>query len=169
MTLSIRRAPERQGAAAFHVPTMDVGFDFQREILARGFRPAVLRQYDSTEAQRMFSAQARGEDALNPRRTRRSGQSLVDAEAAAVAALGQSMGATPADAGATAHWLEQRNHVPSFRQFIENGVVLDTIEIAATWDKVHGIYETAIAGLREVPGHPHGVRAQLAQLIARGN
>jgi alkyldihydroxyacetonephosphate synthase len=30
--------------------------------------------------------------------------------------------------------------------------VVDTIEIAATWDRVNGIYEAAIASLKKVPG-----------------
>jgi alkyldihydroxyacetonephosphate synthase len=167
VTLSIRRAPEKRIGIAFHVPDMDAGFELQREILQRGFRPVVLRQYDHTEAARMFSAQARGEDALllavheGPR-------GVVDAEASGVADLARSLGAALASPAATDHWLAERNHVPSFRQFLENGVILDTIEIAATWDTIGGIYRAAVAALRAVPGmltasahSSHGYRSGL--------
>src|SRR6185295_13031271 len=62
VTLSIRRAPERQVGAAFHFPTLEAGIDVQREIVQRGWSPVVLRQYDSIESQRMFGSYARGED-----------------------------------------------------------------------------------------------------------
>ena len=61
--LGATRAGEA-GRAAYHVATMDAGFEVQRELLQRGLSPVVLRQYDATEAQRMFSKYARGEDSL---------------------------------------------------------------------------------------------------------
>jgi alkyldihydroxyacetonephosphate synthase len=151
VTFSIRRAPERRVGAAFHLPTMDAGFELQREIVQRGWAPVVLRQYDTVEAQRMFQAQARGEEPLLL--AVHEGPAVkVEAEARAVAEIALAGGATLADAQATDHWLAERNHVPSFRQFLENGVILDTIEIAATWEKIGGIYRAAVDSLKSVPG-----------------
>lgn len=167
VTFSVRRTPEKRRCAAFHLPTMDAGFDVQRELLQRGHQPVVLRQYDSTEAQRMFSKYARGGDSLllvvfeGP-------ASRVDAESAAADAVALELGAARADEHATEHWLAERNHVPTFRQFLENGVILDTIEIAAPWDRIGGIYRAAVASLREVSGiltasahSSHGYRSGL--------
>jgi alkyldihydroxyacetonephosphate synthase len=151
VTLSIRRAPEKRVGAAFHVPSMDDGFELQREILQSGFSPPVLRQYDAIESERMFSAYSR------------SGQCLlivfhegpaarVDAEASAIANIAARHSGTPAPEEAAEHWLAERNHVPTFGQFFQNGVVLDTIEMAATWDKIGPIYRAALASLGEVPG-----------------
>jgi alkyldihydroxyacetonephosphate synthase len=111
----------------------------------------VLRQYDVVETERMFSPYASGSQGLlvavfegpAPR---------VDAEVMAVTALLTERGAKIAPAAAATHWLEQRNHVPSFDQFLANGVVVDTIEIAATWDRITPIYDAAIASLGKVPG-----------------
>jgi alkyldihydroxyacetonephosphate synthase len=167
VTLSVRRAPEKRVAVAYHVPSLETGFEVQRELLQRGHRPPALRQYDSIESERMFSPYAENGKGLlivvheGPAR-------VVDAEAAAVADLARERGATPADAKAAEHWLAERNHVPTFGQFFENGVVLDTIEVAATWDKVGGIYEAALASLAEVNGmlaasahSSHGYRSGL--------
>jgi alkyldihydroxyacetonephosphate synthase len=167
VTLSLRRAPEKRTCAAFFTHSMEDGFALQREILQRGFQPPVLRQYDAIESERMFSAYARSGECLlvvvheGPR-------GRVDAEAAAVSAVASQMGAAPAAAEAAEHWLSERNHVPTFGQFFENGIVLDTIEIAALWDRIGPIYRAAIAALGSVPGiltasahSSHGYRSGL--------
>jgi len=35
--------------------------------------------------------------------------------------------------------------------FIERGFVLDTIEVAAEWDRIHALYSEVVAALRTVP------------------
>ena len=41
--------------------------------------------------------------------------------------------------------------MPSFRELNERGLVVDTIEVAATWDRVMPLYQAAVASLREQP------------------
>jgi len=151
VTFSIRRTPEKRILAAYHVPTMAAGFEFQREMMQRGLAPAVLRQYDSIEAQRMFSKWARGEDSLLLV-VHEGAAEKTEAEASAVSRLSARFRADPSDPEATEHWLAERNHVPSFKQFLDNGVIVDTIEIAATWDRIEGIYDAAVESLRAVSG-----------------
>jgi alkyldihydroxyacetonephosphate synthase len=151
VTFSLRRAAERQIAAAFHVGGMEQGLELQREVVQRGWQPVVMRQYDTVEAQRMFSKWARGDDALLLV-VHEGPAAKAEAEAAGVAATAAELGADPAGEEATRHWLAERNHVPTFQSFIDNGVVVDTIEIAATWSRIGGIYRAAIASLGEVPG-----------------
>lgn len=62
------------------------------------------------------------------------------------------LGGEPASAEAVDHWLTHRNRVPSFGEFLEKGIVLDTIEVAATWDRVMPLYRTAVASLQGVEG-----------------
>ncbi|HVU01938.1 MAG TPA: FAD-binding oxidoreductase [Polyangiaceae bacterium] len=151
VTFSVRRAPEKRTGIAFHVRSLEAGLELQREILQSGHCPVVLRQYDATESERMFSKYARGSDGLllvvseGP-------ASRVDAEVNGITALAVKHGATTADSHAVEHWLAERNHVPSFEQFLKNGVIVDTIEIASTWDRIARIYHDAIAGLSAVPG-----------------
>ena len=49
-------------------------------------------------------------------------------------------------------WLGHRNQVPGFRGFLEKGIVLDTIEVAATWGRVAELYERVTASIAELPG-----------------
>jgi alkyldihydroxyacetonephosphate synthase len=78
--------------------------------------------------------------------------SLVEAQTTAVDATCQAAGGSPADPASVDQWLAKRNHVPGFREFLERGVVVDTIEVACTWDKVLPLYDRVTASLGEVPG-----------------
>ena len=151
VTLSLRRSPEKRAASAFHLESMAAGFELQREIVQRGWAPVVVRQYDSTEAQRMFSAYARQGSVLlllahegpAPR---------VDAETTAIAGIARGLGAESASPEAVGHWLAERNKVPTFKSFLESGIILDTIEVAATWDRIEEIYRRSVEALRQIPG-----------------
>ena len=64
-----------------------------------------------------------------------------------ITAAGVAAGEAP-----VVHWLAERNHVPGFRGFLEKGIVLDTIEIACTWDRVAALYDRTTAALAGVSG-----------------
>jgi alkyldihydroxyacetonephosphate synthase len=76
----------------------------------------------------------------------------VDAEHPAVEASCRESGGVVADPAAVTQWLSHRNQVPSFRSFLEEGVVVDTIEVAATWSRLPAVYAGVVASLGEVPG-----------------
>jgi hypothetical protein len=42
--------------------------------------------------------------------------------------------------------------VPSWNFFLDREMMVDTIEIAATWDRVATLYDAVVAGLGSVPG-----------------
>ena len=50
------------------------------------------------------------------------------------------------------HWLGHRNRVPSWESLLGNGLVVDTIEVAATWDRVGPLYGAVTEAIRAVPG-----------------
>lgn len=151
VTFSVRRAPESRAVSVFHVSTMAAGFDIQREIIQRGHAPPAMRQYDAVEAGRMFSAYAKDGAPLLLAVHEGPGQ-RVAAEVSAVDQVARSAGASPGAPEAAHHWLEERNHVPTFHQFLENGIVVDTIEVAATWTSIGNVYEAATRALSAVPG-----------------
>jgi alkyldihydroxyacetonephosphate synthase len=50
------------------------------------------------------------------------------------------------------HWLETRNDVHLFDQLTAMGIIVDTIEVAAGWNRIGDVYEQVTARLRaEVP------------------
>ena len=50
------------------------------------------------------------------------------------------------------HWLGHRNNVPPWNFILDRGIVADTVEISATWDRIAAIYDAAVAGLKAIPG-----------------
>ncbi len=150
VTFSLKRKPEAQDYSAYLVADMAQGFEFQRELLQAEWRPPVMRQYDAVEAQRSFAAHAKPDHGIlilvhEGPRTR------VAAEREATEALARHAGLTPADASAVTGWLDHRNVVPHWRDFLEKRIVVDTAEISASWDRIDTIYDRVIASLREVP------------------
>jgi alkyldihydroxyacetonephosphate synthase len=148
VTLSLRRAAEARALSAFEAPDMRAGFALQREMIQSGWRPPVVRQYDERESRRLDVRAS----ACLMLMIHEGPAALVQAETAAVAALAAKAAIPAASTDIVEHWLEQRNHVPSWDQFLARGVVLDTVEISAGWDVIGAIYDDATASLGQVEG-----------------
>ncbi len=148
VTFSLRRAAEARAVLAFEASDMRMGFEFQRQIIQSGWRPPVVRQYDERESQRLDARAG----ACLVLMVHEGPAALVAAETAAVAALAAKVGVSTAPSDIVDRWLEQRNHVPSWSQFLERGIVLDTVEISAGWDKIAAVYDDATASLKAVEG-----------------
>jgi alkyldihydroxyacetonephosphate synthase len=151
VTLRLHPLPEHRELASFAFARMADGLEAIRRIVRIGWRPAVVRLYDAVETARQFSAWAPDGRALllvvseGPR-------ALVDVELAACEAEAAAAGATPCGREPVSHWLEERNRVPAWDFFLERELVVDTIEVAAGWDRIAALYDAAMAALRAVPG-----------------
>jgi alkyldihydroxyacetonephosphate synthase len=148
VTLSLRRAPEKQALSAFAAPDMRTGFEYQRELVQSGWRPPVMRQYDVRESGRLH-AEARDCTVVM---VHEGPAALVEAEVAAANALAARMGLAPLPPAIVEHWLGHRNSVPSWDQLLERNIAADTVEISADWDKIAGIYDAAVASVGAMEG-----------------
>jgi alkyldihydroxyacetonephosphate synthase len=150
VVLRVHPLPAERALASFAFPTIGDALEATRRVLRVGWRPAVLRAYDAIETLRQFSAWAPSERALllvvseGP-------AALVAAESAACADEARACGGAPVGAEPVAHWLEVRNTVPSWDFFLEREMIADTIEVAATWDRIGRIYDTVVAALASSP------------------
>ena len=151
VTFSLRALPEASRGQALHFPSFAAGLAAMRRILRAGWRPPVVRLYDPRESRRHFRDHVPRDRALLLL-LHEGPAAAVDAERAAVETLCREGGALPTDPAAVSHWLAHRNEVPSFRSFLEQGVVVDTIEVAATWSRLAGLYDAVVGSLGEVPG-----------------
>jgi alkyldihydroxyacetonephosphate synthase len=150
LTLRVFPQPEHRMMQAFRFGDFDVGLEAIRMIVRSGWRPPVLRLYDGIETARHFPDLSAGSECLllvisegPPTLT------AVEMEAcrqACAAQGGTAEGDTP-----VAQWLETRNQVPGFEPFLKKGIVLDTIEVATTWDRIHDLYREVIVALRGIP------------------
>jgi alkyldihydroxyacetonephosphate synthase len=151
VTFSLRPLPEASRGQAFHLASMAAGLDAIRRVMRAGYRPPVVRLYDPRESERHFPDSCPAERAMLIL-LHEGPAEIVAAEADGVARICRDAGADDSDASAVDHWLEKRNDVPGFRGFLEKGVILDTIEVACTWERVEALYSSATAALAAVPG-----------------
>jgi len=154
VALKIAPKPDWQQGFAATLRSWDDGIAISRELLQAGWRPAVLRLYDEIEAQRNFGTWVQSPAPLlivMGEGTRAMTAALeIELEAARTACRsrgGELLGDAPLQ-----HWLGRRNHVPSWDQLLAGGLVVDTIEVAATWSRVKELHRAVTAAIAAVPG-----------------
>ena len=146
--LKLHDAPRHEATSAWAFADFAVALDFLRRVARRGGSPAVLRLYDATEADRTYQT-----GAANLVLARDEGDPItVDASMRIVAEEATALGADPMDAGLVDKWMSHRNDVAALEALISKGFVVDTMEIAARWAALPGIYDATIAALKSVPG-----------------
>lgn len=154
VSLKLSPKPAWQRGFAAALGSWDDGLAISREILQAGWRPAVLRLYDEVEAQRNFGTwvqqpaplllvMSEGTDAM-------AAALEIELEAARRACLAR--GASVLGDEPLQHWLGHRNRVPSWDSLLSGGLVVDTIEVAATWDRVAPLHGEVTAAIGKVPG-----------------
>lgn len=154
--VALKIAPKpawKQGFAAT-LASWDDGIQISREILQAGWRPAVLRLYDDVEAQRNFGTwvQTPAPLLLVMGEGTAAMAAALDIELEAARTACRARGATLLGDEPLNHWLGRRNHVPSWDQLLAGGLVVDTIEVAATWDRVKPLHAAVTKAIAEVPG-----------------
>lgn len=141
--LARRRAPgERRAAYAF--TTMYDGLEACRRILQRDAHPAVLRLYDAVESRRHFDDDRCVLIVLD------EGDPLfVDATMNIV--TDECRNATALAPELVGQWLEHRNDVGALVPLWEQGIVVDTIEVAGPWTILGDLSDAVLTALRATP------------------
>jgi alkyldihydroxyacetonephosphate synthase len=150
LTMRIHPLPEKEIGSSFRLPDLRSGMEILRLALRAGWRPAVTRLYDATEAGRNFRVVGQGKPVLlllsvGPK-------AKVEAETAALAALAKSHGAEAMGSDPVDSWLEHRNQVPDIAALIDQGLVVDTIEVAAPWENLVPLFDAVCSEGAAVPG-----------------
>jgi alkyldihydroxyacetonephosphate synthase len=151
VTFSVRARPEASRGQAFHFDGFRAGLEPVRRALRAGFAMPVARLYDARESRRNFRDFVPRDRALLLL-LHEGPAAAVGAESDAVSRLCREAGGVGTDAAVVDHWLAHRNKVASFRSFLEQGVVVDTVEVAATWSRIGPLYDGVVAALSRVPG-----------------
>lgn len=152
--LKLSPKPAREAGFAARLPDWQDGLEITRELLQAGWRPAVLRLYDGVEAQRNFGkwcpepaplllVLSEGSEAM---------AAALDLEIEAARAACRARGGEILGEEPLRHWLDHRNTVPSWPDLLAAGLVVDTIEVSATWDRIGRLHEDVTAAIRRVPG-----------------
>jgi alkyldihydroxyacetonephosphate synthase len=150
LTFRIHPLPERRRAQSFRLPDLRAGIEILRRVMRVGWRPAVTRLYDAVEAGRNFRVQCEGSPVLLLLSEGPAG--WVEAQAEAIARIAVEQGAASMGSDPVESWLDHRNNVPDVAALIDQGLVVDTIEVAAGWDRLAELFETVCAEGATVPG-----------------
>jgi alkyldihydroxyacetonephosphate synthase len=150
-TMRIWPLPEDSRGQAFGFASLHDGLEAIRLIMRAGWRPPVVRLYDGIETARLFPDVSTGTNCLLILLSE-GPAALTTAEAAACAGLCVAQGGNAVGDAPVQRWMAERNHVPSFESFLQRGLVLDTIEVAVTWDRIDDLYREVIAALQTVDG-----------------
>lgn len=143
--------PDERWMRAYAVADMRRGLDFVREVMADGYKPAVVRLHDAAEVMMVL-----GMSDVVP-----EGQALLlflcegpcaltEATGAAIATYAQKFEAADLGEKPVEAWLRTRNdvcHTLDNGLYHEMGVIADTCEISACWDEIGNIYDAVIARL----------------------
>ena len=150
-TLRILPKPESRRMASYRFGDMKAGLEAIRTFVREGWRPPVVRLYDAAETARNFPNVNAGDGCLLLLLSE-GPPSLVDVEIVGCEAWCSRAGGASLGDDAVKDWLEHRNTVPGFETFLERGLVLDTIEVAAAWDRIGAMYDGVVSALQAIPG-----------------
>ncbi|MFZ5631714.1 MAG: FAD-binding oxidoreductase [Bacillota bacterium] len=167
LAFKINPLPAHRRLQSFLFPSFHQGLEAIRLFMREGARPAVARLYDPLETARNFPAhQKTPEDNMLLLLSEGSGR-LVEAEGGLLEEVCAACGGVPAGSGPVTEWLHHRNVVKGLPEYLSKGFVVDTIEVAAIWDRVGDLYEKCLSALMGIPGilvasghsshsYPHG-------------
>ncbi|MFZ1062684.1 MAG: FAD-binding oxidoreductase [Acidimicrobiales bacterium] len=144
-TLVARRRPKFEKRAAYGFGSFEEGLEACRRVLQRDASPAVLRLYDQTESARNFSVDTSALIVLDE-----GEQDFVDASMKIV--RDECANATSLDDGLVSTWLEHRNDVSALAPLWENGIVVDTLEVAGPWASLVPMYHAVTTALTALDG-----------------
>jgi alkyldihydroxyacetonephosphate synthase len=149
--LRVHPAPVAEVRGACRLASFVDGLDVCRRILRRGATPAVLRLYDPIEAERHFGGgaeeQGGGEAGALLLVLDEGDPALLDGVLRVVHEEARARG-TDADPALLDTWLERRNDVSALHHYIEQGAVVDTMEVAARWATLPAVYDGVLDALR---------------------
>lgn len=144
--LRLHPAPPVERRAAYGFDSFTDGVDACRRIMHRGATPAALRLYDAIEADRSYQTGDRHVLLVLDEGDRE----LIDPVMAVVAEVCVDTGAEVLDEDLVGRWMDHRNDVAALEALVSRGYVVDTMEIAARWSALPGIYAAATGAIRGV-------------------
>jgi alkyldihydroxyacetonephosphate synthase len=146
--LRVHPLPEATGRRAYRFGSFESGLQACRQALRLGATPAVLRLYDTVESERSFGVT--GASILVVLDEAEPG--ILRATLDVVDAAARAAGGEIDDDAMVGQWLDHRNDVSALAPLYRAGVVVDTIEVAARWSALPGLYRDCVAALRAVDG-----------------
>jgi alkyldihydroxyacetonephosphate synthase len=147
VTLRVSPTPEASWMDAFSVPDMRTGIGILRDVVQRGWRPSVLRLYDPVETERGFGKLV-GATKCVLLALSEGPAGLPELEGTYVHRIVEAAGGTSIGPEPVQRWVQHRNDVSAFYEYVRAGVIVDTIDVSANWRKLPEVYANVLSALR---------------------
>lgn len=147
----IWRLPEKQIGRSFVFPTIEDALSAVREILQSNIKPAVVRIYDAGETQLHFKEIEMAQGKIMLVLIMEGTEKLAALENEIAQACCEKRQGVDCGPEPVADWFKTRFNVSISSHLIQNGLVFDTIEVAAAWSKIAPLYYEVIRALKAVP------------------
>ncbi|MGI9308979.1 MAG: FAD-binding oxidoreductase [Gammaproteobacteria bacterium] len=148
--------PENNKFLGYTLDNMKTGLQILREVMVNGYRPSVARLYDVEDGAYHFSHFAENKCVLIF--VAEGAKPIADATAAAIEEIVAGYDECDAvDTSLIETWFDHLNWDPAMlaeekKEIMATKNVCSTTEIAASWSKVHEIYEVCMRRMRaEIP------------------
>ncbi|NMP23122.1 FAD-binding oxidoreductase [Sulfobacillus harzensis] len=146
--LKIHPLPDHQQGLVFTAAEFGDGLEVVRRWLMAGVKPSMVRLYDAGESARTFPT-AKGRTVLLA--LFHGSHAEVQVAVAEATRLARYE-AEPGDPQFIDHWLATRNDVSAWRPLLAQGLLADTLEISASWDRLANLHRTILQEVSAIPG-----------------
>jgi alkyldihydroxyacetonephosphate synthase len=149
--LQVHRYPESRVLMGFGAPDMPSSLEFTRRLMQEGLRPAVLRISDPLETSLFIASEPLKESGFKGKVAMiavfEGRKRLTETEAEVAREIARECGMQDLGPRLGEHWWEHRYDVSYKQQLIlsHQRLILDTFEVAMTWDKVQAVYDAVKA------------------------
>ncbi|HTL12208.1 MAG TPA: FAD-binding oxidoreductase, partial [Bdellovibrionota bacterium] len=149
--MQVHPTPEHREFLGFGAADVEKAMEFSRTLMQSGLRPSVMRIYDGLETSLTVSREVLGKDFKGGCAIvviTEGTQAMAVTEAAEARRLADTLDVTYLGPALGRHWWEHRYDVSYKQQLIlsHDRMMLDTFEIAATWDRLPHVYK-AVKGV----------------------
>lgn len=148
VTLKLSRQPESERGLAVRVAGFAHGLEVMRRWVQHGLSPSVLRLYDEAEAARNFASLGGGALLLA---VFHGLEGLTGAQLSAARNLMEPEGIAGGQS-LVDHWFATRNDVSAWVPLLQQGLVVDTMDVAANWRQLPDLYHRVVDQVQTIPG-----------------
>jgi alkyldihydroxyacetonephosphate synthase len=145
--LQVHPLPEAQLPMGYCAPSLSAALEFSRKVMQRGLRPSVLRIYDPLETSMTLQSELLKECPWNQKTAViaifEGSQRMAQVELSEAQEFAEDLGLQILGPALGNYWWEHRYDVSYKQQLIlsHKRMILDTFELAATWDRLEAVYE----------------------------
>jgi alkyldihydroxyacetonephosphate synthase len=145
--VSVHPLPQKVVKQSFVFPSVGEALEVVRKILRGDARPAVVRVFDETESERYF-----GFREVTIIFISEGDEDFVELEGTVISRIagengGQPRGESPADI-----WLEKRFDIGLAPVVMQQGVIVDTIEVVSLFTDSANLYKDMVSSMKAVDG-----------------